>query len=616
MKSSIDRKDPVLFRMFERHSDLVLIFHVDGSFIFANQRAHEVLNITNDLKKEAILADNFDQQIESFTTEVVTDDKGEPCYTLCFAKELGDRISQEQKIINIHKTISATPSCLKIVSKKGKLLDMNPQGLDLIEAKSLDSVLNASVYDLVTPEFRETFKKFNARICSGEKGTLIFQITGLKGTLRWMETFAAPFRLSSGEMAHIAITNDISERVKIEQEYAAQMEIAKESAKLAQKAEAAKSEFLANMSHEIRTPMNGVLGMVQILRETSLDEEQKNMLEVISSSGMTLMNIINDVLDFSKIEAGKVELESVSFNLKKLLHEAIRLMEHVAEQKEIKLYVEESSESDQYFSGDETRVKQIVLNYLTNALKFTSEGEVKLSTKVEPSDKDNFLNVSIYVTDTGIGIKKENQHKLFKAFTQADASTTRKFGGTGLGLSICNSLAKLLGGSVGFSSEEGKGSEFSLHIPLAKCEGSIDKSNTPISIKDWKKSNLKVLLVEDNKINQKIVVMMLKKFGICCDVADNGKVALSKLAEETYPLIFMDMQMPVMDGLEATSEIIAKYGEKAPPIVAMTANAFAEDKEKCFATGMVDFLVKPVDKNDLEAVLKKYLASHLKKEIS
>jgi len=370
------------------------------------------------------------------------------------------------------------------------------------------------------------------------------------------------------------------------------------------------SRFLANMSHEIRTPMNGLLGMVSLLSDTKLSSEQNNMLETIKSCGKGLLHVLNDILDYSKFESGNLELERLDFELIKCIDEIIYLSSFEANNKNINIVLEIDQITPKYLKGDVTRIKQILINFMSNAIKFTHAGDIKLLISSVKVDAINY-EVNFGIKDTGIGISEENQKKLFQAFIQADSSITRKFGGTGLGLAISAKLANAMDGKVSVESKEGVGSTFSLLLPLEQAQSGLNSATNQQKSKASEKLSEtamthQILVVEDNRINQIIAENMLRKLGLSCDIAVNGLEALTAVANKKYSLIFMDMQMPVMDGISATKKIVEKYGNKRPTIVAMTANAFQKDKDRCINAGMNDFIAKPIDLAELVRVLSQY----------
>jgi signal transduction histidine kinase/ActR/RegA family two-component response regulator len=370
------------------------------------------------------------------------------------------------------------------------------------------------------------------------------------------------------------------------------------------------SRFLANMSHEIRTPMNGLLGMVSLLSDTKLSSEQNNMLETIKSCGKGLLHVLNDILDYSKFESGNLELERLDFELIKCIDEIIYLSSFEANNKNINIVLEIDQITPKYLKGDVTRIKQILINFMNNAIKFTHAGDIKLLISSVKVDAINY-EVNFGIKDTGIGISEENQKKLFQAFIQADSSITRKFGGTGLGLAISAKLANAMDGKVSVESKEGVGSTFSLLLPLEQAQSGLNSATNQQKSKASEKLSEtamthQILVVEDNRINQIIAENMLRKLGLSCDIAVNGLEALTAVANKKYSLIFMDMQMPVMDGISATKKIVEKYGNKRPTIVAMTANAFQKDKDRCINAGMNDFIAKPFDLAELVRVLSQY----------
>jgi signal transduction histidine kinase/ActR/RegA family two-component response regulator len=369
----------------------------------------------------------------------------------------------------------------------------------------------------------------------------------------------------------------------------------------------AKSNFLANMSHEIRTPLNGVIGAAQLLSRTDLSAEQQELLQTLQSSSNLLINIISDILDLSKIEADKLTLNPAPFNIRECVKTVIGICQPGIESagKQIELNYTIDAQLAEYVKADESRLQQILVNLIGNAIKFTDEGFVTLAIQVT-AGHSNIQEVTFSISDSGIGIGQEALEQLFKPFTQVNTTALRKYGGTGLGLSICKKLVEMMGGRIWVESEENQGSifSFSLGMPMADA---VVKDAGPIKTKTIQTGKpLRILLAEDNKMNQLIARKIFEKIGYTIDFADNGALALLKVQEREYDLIFMDIQMPEMDGLEAARHIINKYGDDAPPIIAMTANVLSENEQDCKEAGMRDFLSKPFTIDRLEAVIQKW----------
>ncbi|WP_130537468.1 hybrid sensor histidine kinase/response regulator [Thiomicrorhabdus indica] len=375
--------------------------------------------------------------------------------------------------------------------------------------------------------------------------------------------------------------------------------------KQAEAASHAKSEFLANMSHEIRTPLNGVLGLVEQLLDEQLSPDQRQRLDMVHSSGELLLNILNDILDFSKIEAGKVELDEHSFSLKAAVEDTVGLMLAPAKAKGLELSAQISPKID-WILGDSHKIKQILTNLVGNAIKFTENGEIK----IRVSQLDQRYRIS--VEDTGCGIEENEIQKLFQDFQQVDASTTRRYGGTGLGLSISKKLVGLMHGDIGVESTVGEGSVFWIDLPLVVSELRTASINKESEKKDAAPKNKlvgkKALLVEDNIVNQKVAEAFLRKLGMQCAVAENGEQAIKIVAEQSFDLVLMDCQMPVMDGFEATEKIRkGDAGEESRkiPIVALTANVMDEDKKRCEASGMDGLIRKPIKLEQMMSEIQK-----------
>jgi len=460
-----------------------------------------------------------------------------------------------------------------------------------------ERLLGMSYLNLVRADYADAVRKFYELQHADQVANsyLEFPIIAADGREMWLGQKVQPL-IENGEIVgYHGLARDITDRKRLQGEIVRARDAALQSAKL-------KSQFLATMSHEIRTPMNGVIGMLGLLLDTELTTEQREIAATVQSSADSLLTIINDILDYSKIEAGKLIFERNEFDLVEVVDGSVDLFGEQARAKSLHIAVIVEPDVPTQLRGDAGRLRQVLINLIGNAIKFTDAGAIVIGAAAE-SESESAVVVRFTVSDTGIGIEPEIIQRLFKPFVQADGSMARRFGGTGLGLAICKQLVEHMNGTIGVDSEPGRGSTFWFTAELEKQSAREEEAPAPGGAAAVQPRRMRVLVAEDNRVNQQVVVSQLRKLGHAAVAVGNGLEALAALDDIDYDAVLMDCQMPEMDGYEAAAIIRGRRRYRNLPIVAMTANAMAGDRERCVAAGMDDYITKPFKVEKLAEVL-------------
>jgi PAS domain S-box-containing protein len=527
---------------------------------------------------------------------------------LCVAvRDLSMRKLHERRLLQAHEQqhaiFTAAPYGIALL-RNGAIIQANPRLHELFGYAEGEMLQQSPTVWISAAGLAEKEVGVRQQLSRGETFRSELQLQRKDGSAFWGSVSARAIQADDLPAGSIWIVEDIS----LQQAAVNDM---REARQLAEDAAQMKAEFLANMSHEIRTPMNAIIGMSHLLGQTHLDWQQQDYLDKVRGASRHLLGVINDILDFSKVEAGKLELDVQDFNLEQLLREVADQVRPRIEAKGLDLLFEVADDLPKRLSGDPLRLRQVLLNYLSNAEKFTEQGQILVRVSAQPTVAEPWL-VEFSVTDSGIGMDQTQCARLFRSFQQADASTTRRYGGTGLGLAIAKQLSELMGGTVTVQSRPGVGSCFSFSAHLRAAEQQLEPviaSHSPQSMPRF--LGARVLLVEDNELNQQVAAELLRATACQVDVAGDGQQALELLAQRHYDLVLMDMQMPVLDGLATTTQIRLHPEWADLPVIAMTANALKRDRDSCLAVGMNDFISKPFEPQVLFNLLRHWLQERL-----
>lgn len=535
-------------------------------------------------------------------------DKKEPYGLLMVGHDITDIKEAWAQVYHLDSIIKNAPGLIYYWKDRNSVhLGCNNSFAQLAGLKSCEEVVGKTDFDLPWKSQADSYRKDDQQVIeSGKpKSNIEDLLIAADGTTRIVVANKVPLRDIEGNIVGtLSTAADITQLKEAEQ---ATLE-AKNKAEIANQA---KANFLATMSHELRTPLNAIMGMAQILLCQNPTQEQQECIDIIQNASLNLLSLINDILDFTRLEAGKLEISADRFDFYELTHAVISSFQHQLDHKPIKLLLDYSSDTPHYIALDSRRVRQVLINLINNAIKFTLKGEINVSvTCLEQTKKDAIIRITI--TDTGIGIPNDKLEQIFERFTQVESQYSRRFEGAGLGLSISKQLTEAMGGSIGVSSTLGEGSSFWVEFPI-KMSTSIVKQDTPAPSDSDKLNssaikNPQILLIEDNLLNQMVAKSLLQQLNCRIDIASDGKQALQLFADKDYDLIFSDIGLPDMDGLTVIREMRKHEQEKATtPIIALTAHVLKEDRENCFNAGTDAVITKPIMPEELKMTLKQWL---------
>ncbi|MET3128369.1 PAS domain S-box-containing protein [Arcicella rosea] len=560
----------------------------DDYFFKLLSGASSVITVQN----RYITKNNTEVWVELVAT-IVRDHKGKPLNVIGQVQDVTAKRTWERKLLlseEKHRGFFENSQGLMCTHDlEGNFLTVNPAGAALL-GYTTEEFLSKNLFDITPQRIQDKMTSYLEAIAKYGSYKGLVKVVHKNGSFRTWLSNSVLSELLDGRKYVIGNAVDMTERIKMERELISAKVLAERNAH-------AKDVFLANMSHEIRTPMNAITGFANLLKETKLDSEQKEFVSNINTAAENLLGIINDILDLSKIESGHLVIESVPFNLYEVIKNIKSVLTYKALGKNLELDYQISASIPHTILGDPTRLTQILLNLTNNAIKFTEAGSVKIVLDLQSENEDEY-NILFKIIDTGVGIPQDKLMVIFDRFAQANSDTTRKFGGTGLGLSISKLLIELQQGNIFVESEEHVGSTFYFNLSFKKVKGEIIQKQETYLLPIDPHKKVRILLAEDNPLNQKLAMKVLERFGFFPELAENGRIAVLKVQEKQYDVILMDLQMPEMDGYQAT-QFIRKKLENNTPIIALTAHSLIGEKEKCMAVGMNDYITKPFSPKDL-----------------